>query len=163
MTKWDSYSDQPFQLINKKLKLSLRLSNKLDLIINALTIFFLTPLILIKFYFTKPLKRQKSKAQLKSFFGMGITLDKDTQLKHTKQFIDELQVKQLLIRIPLSDIDNIKSYKAFAKQFNNCHIVFNLMQDRSIIKDQAKARKALDKAFDSLQDLSKFFSNWQCY
>ena len=154
MTKWDPYSDQPMQLVDKKLKLHLRLGNKFDLLINVFTIIALTPLIAIKFCFTKTLKRQD---QLQDFFGLGVNLDKDTELESSKNLINELQVKHLLIRIPLNDIDNIQAYKNFAAQFQDCQIVFNLMQDRNIITNQNKAKQALDLAFSELQDLSCYF------
>ncbi|WP_252981492.1 hypothetical protein [Aliarcobacter butzleri] len=49
------------------------------------------------------------------FYGLGVNLDKgNCQV----ELVEELQVKNLIIRLPLCDIKNIDSYVDFAQSFN---------------------------------------------
>ena len=61
------------------------------------------------------------------FFALSVNLDKDPSL--TPEFIEELQVKHLLVRFPLSDIDKIDEYVNFIKTLKSKSILVNLIQD----------------------------------
>ena len=64
---------------------------------------------------------------------MSVNLDKEPEL--TPDLINELGIKHLLIRFPMSDIENIDTYVDFIKQFPKQSILLNVMQDPETVED----------------------------
>ena len=91
---WDHYSDQPAIIKDKALKRAMR-RNTLPSLIKTFAIALITlPLA----FFLMPLMRRR-KINGENFFGMGVNLDKEPNT--TPYLLEELNVKKLLIRIPL--------------------------------------------------------------
>ncbi|MFY9082454.1 hypothetical protein OU980_10405, partial [Aliarcobacter butzleri] len=81
------------------------------------------------------------------FYGLGVNLDKgNCQV----ELVEELQVKNLIIRLPLCDIKNIDSYVDFAQSFNKTskkNILLNIMQDRENIENHKLLKENLELIF----------------
>jgi hypothetical protein len=77
---------------------------------------------------------------------MGVDLEKG---EVQKEFIEELGVKHLLIRIPLWQMDRVEEYVAFAKSFGEDKtILLNILQDREHIEDEALLKKDITIIFE---------------
>ncbi|RXJ69161.1 hypothetical protein CRV08_03895 [Halarcobacter ebronensis] len=145
---WDSFSDQPEVIKDKTYKKAMRKRYFFDYLKMFFTSLFILPLsiVLMKFF-------QGKKSENKDIYGLGVNLDKgDFQ----QSLVEELGVKNLLIRIPLWDMENIDSYVEFAKSFNKIskkEILLNIMQDRENIEDLELFKKNLQTIFIKFKDI----------
>ncbi len=140
--RWDEFSDQPHvirdraarQIINKMTRFAqLKL-----LLINLIML----PLVLLRFVFAL---FESKKVSTTHFFGMSINLDKEPEL--SKSLIEELGVKTLLIRLPLSDMKNFDAYVAFIKAFQEYDLLINILQDREHVEDLNLLKDDLNTIF----------------
>ncbi len=114
---WDKYSDQPYILKDKAFKKMMRRKNIMDYVKLILTNIFLFPIAILVM---KLFKKGQSVNDQSSFYGIGVNLDKgDIQV----ELIEELNINNLLIRIPLSDIQNVNLYFDFISKFKDKNIV----------------------------------------
>ena len=82
---------------------------------------------------------------------MGVDLNKgEVQV----ELIDELDVKNLLIRMPLWEMDRVDEYVLFAQSFgNDKQILLNILQDREHIEDTALLQKDIETIFQKFGSL----------
>ncbi len=146
---WDKYSDQPYVIKDKFYKKAMRKKYIFDYIKLFFVSIFILPLAIIIMKFFKG----KKKILNKEFYAIGVNLDKGTL---QQELIEELGVENLLIRVPLWDINNIDLYVEFARSFtinSSKNILINIMQDREHIEDLTLLRNSLNtifKKFDTL-------------
>lgn len=95
--------------------------------------------------------KQKS---FENFFGLNINLDKSQEYF---ELINELNCKNLMIRIPLSDIANLKEYKTFVESFRNKNITLNIIQDREHIEDKELLEKDIRLIFSAFKGICTQF------
>lgn len=110
---------------------------------------FIFPLGILLSRVFKPQKKE-----IKTFFGMSVNLDKGAE---QKALIQELNCKNILIRMPLNDVENLQSYVEFAKEFKGCKILINILQDREHIEDKVLLRTDIEKIFKSFKGISDEF------
>lgn len=150
---WDKYSDQPYVIKDKAYKKAMRKKELKDYLKMFFTSFFVIPFatLIMKFF------KAKDFVSNKDFIGLGVNLDKgDIQ----QSLVEELGVKNLIIRVFLNDIKNIDSYVNFAKSFNTKEkksILINIVQDRENIENLALFKKNLELIFEKFKDLSDEF------
>lgn len=125
---WDHYSDQPCVIKDKKYKKSMYKKAFFDFVKTFVTSIVLTPFIAIRYLFLKD-----QSPNTKTIFGMGVNVDKLPI--QSIEFVQELGVKELLIRFPLSDMQNFDKYLEFVKNFHGCNITLNILQDRQHIQN----------------------------
>ena len=89
------------------------------------------------------------------FFGVSVNLDKNPD--ETRELIDDLGVNNLLIRMPLHDVENIEKYVAFAEQFKDKNLLINVLQDRRHVEDLALLKASLMSVFDKFSYLTNRF------
>jgi len=147
---WDYNSDQPYQLKDKNFKKEMRKKEKYSLIKTVLYSLLTLPLSLLFIPFTPKRRIDTSK-----FFAMAVCLGKDADLQ--VELIQELGVKNLLIRIPLWDVQYIESYITFIERFKDCSITINIMQDREHIEDRSLLAHKLNVIFCNLHDKVDYF------
>ena len=151
---WDKYSDQPSVIRDKAYKKAMRKKYIGDYIKMLFSSIFILPLAII---FMK-LFKGKNNLSNKDLIGLGVNLDKDDKNNTQQKLVEELGVKNLIIRIPLWDIPNIDSYVEFAKSFNETsqkNILLNIMQDRAHIEDLDLLKKDLDTIFSKFNSFVK--------
>lgn len=143
---WDGYSDQPHVIRDKKtrkaIKSTLYFASFKLFIINL----FMAPVSLILFAIL--LLKKSSKKIDENFFAMSINLNKNPEI--TKPLIEELGVTTLLIRLPLSDMNNFNKYRAFIKEYKGYDILVNILQDREHVEDLELLEKNLHVIFKEL-------------
>ncbi len=148
---WDKYSDQPYILKDKVYKKAKRKENLFDYIKLLLINIFMFPVAMLTMNLFK--KKQNTNNSL-NFYGIGVNLDKgDVQV----ELVEELGINNLLIRIPLSDIQNINSYYLFTKKFSDKKIVLNILQDREHIEDMQLLKKDITTIFETFKDITNEF------
>lgn len=150
--KWDKYSDQPKVIKDKALKKRIYKQTRWAFIKLLAVNFVIYPVSFLLYLFV-PAK--KSSIKTKDFFGMSVNLDKNPQ--DSKVLIDDLQLENLLIRMPLSDIENLQAYVEFAEQFKDKNILINILQDRQHIEDLNLLHESLDKIFQQFSHLTLRF------
>ncbi len=141
MFEWDKFSDQPYPIRDKKAKKEIYKKTIFDTIKMLFVNILLFPLILIRFLVALFEKRE---VDTKNFFAMGITIGAD------KKLVDELGVKDLLIRLPLSDIENLPKYKTFIEQVEGYNILVNIMQDRRHVENRELLKQSITNIFETL-------------
>ena len=146
MFKWDSFSDQPYQLKNKAKKRELKKQNRWNILKTIfLALFTLPPL----WGFSLFLKSKKF-PKLTDFFAIAVNLDKgERQLN----FLNELQIKHISMRFPLEDIKNINKYLEFAKKLSNYKILIVILQNRETIENPKLLEKNIYQTFEKFTKL----------
>jgi hypothetical protein len=147
--KWDNHSDQPYILKDKAYKKAMRKKNAKDYLPLVLSNAILFPLGAFLSSLLKGKKQQSS-----SFFGMSVNLDKGDE---QQSLIEELGCKNILIRVPLWDMENLQKYVAFARSFKNCKILINVLQDREHIDSLSVLKKDLTLLFSSFKGIASQF------
>jgi len=152
MVEWDSLSDQPAHMRDKKFKRNTRKKYPGDIIISAVTILLLYPIVFLRYLFGF---KKNTPFKLKNFFGMSVNLDKEPDI--SQELIEELGVEEILIRVYLKDIRNISRYAAFAEKFKEKKILFNVIQDREHITDLEMLKRDILTLFSALSQYSERF------
>ncbi len=150
---WDKYSDQPQIIKDKAYKRAMRKKYLFDLLKMLFSSIFILPFALIFMKFFKGNQEFSNK----DFLGLGVNLDKDDEENTQQKLVEELGVKNLIIRIPLWDMKNIDSYVTFAESFNENspkNILLNIMQDRTHIENHHLLRKDLNLIFKKFQNIA---------
>ncbi len=148
--KWDSYSDQPYQIKDRDFKKQERKKEKWSLIYTFLSSLVIFPFALIFL----PLFKKKE-IQTEKFFGMSVNLDKEASL--SPKLVNELGVKHLLVRFPMSDIKNIEDYVDFIKSLHAESILLNIMQDPHTIKEYSQLQNDFTLIFEKFSPFVKLF------
>lgn len=115
--------------------------------VSSLIIF---PLALLSLVFLR-----KNKSDTDAFFGMSVNLDKEPEL--TPALINELGLRHLLVRFPLSETNKIDSYVDFVKSLNAASIVLNVMQEPQTIKESALLEKHFFVIFEKFSPYVQSF------
>ncbi|OCL89932.1 hypothetical protein [Arcobacter porcinus] len=153
---WDSFSDQPHVIKDRTFKKNMRKKNKKDFIKLIFTSLFILPLSIV---FMK-LFRGKIEASNQEIIGIGVNLDKDDGKNTQQDLIEELGIRNLIIRVPLSDIKNIDSYVKFANSFNinsKKNILINIIQNRENIENLDILKDNIEDIFTKFDGISDEF------
>ena len=153
---WDKYSDQPQVIKDRAFKKSMKKKHLKDYIKLFFSSFFVLPfsILLMKFF------RGNCEVSNEDFIGLGVNLDKDDGKNIQQSLVEELGVKNLIIRVPIWDIKNLDLYVEFAKSFNQNskkNILINIMQDRINIENHKLLKENLELIFTKFKDISTQF------
>lgn len=149
--RWDSYSDQPVTL-DKRVKQALRWRCIGGVLKKMFAIVFL-PRPLLR---TVLRERAFRPYMDDDCIGLCVNLERPFQDKKILSgaeiagIVSRLKVRRIAIRIPLSDIRNLKEYAEFIRHFSDCKILVIILQDRSTIEDAKKLEVSLERIFTSL-------------
>lgn len=142
MFKWDPYSDQPYQIKDRAFKKAERKKEFFSLLYTFVSSLLIFPLALIFL----PLFKKKE-INTEQFFGMSVNLDKEPEI--TPELVNDLGIKHLLIRFPMSDMDKIHEYIDFIKHIQYESVLINVVQDAHTVTDQALLKEQFDLIFTS--------------
>lgn len=142
---WDKYSDQPHIITDKKFKKS----QKEKFLLEYFKMFFVFIVIFpISFIWQFLMRYPKAQMQI----GIGVNLDKGN-IQY--ELVEELGVKNLLVRMPLWDINRVGEYVAFAKGFgDDKNIVINILQDRGHVDNLELLHTDIKTIFEKFQSIS---------
>ena len=141
--KWDNYSDQPEQLKDKSYKKAMRKLETLSLIKTALTALVMLPVSILAMPFVK-----RKEINSSDFFSIGVDFERESEA--TAALLDELGVKNILIRFKLWEMKKLESLKIFILKNSDKKITLKILQDRENIEDLQLLEKNLSIIFESL-------------
>ncbi len=141
--EWDNHSDQPYQIKDKNYKKKMRKKELISLVKTFLIALFILPISLILMPFVK-----RKKVDSNTFFSMGVDYQKESEL--TLELLKELEVKRVLLRFKLWEMDTLDELKSFIIGCKNKKIILKLMQDRENVEDLKLLEKNLRTIFSSL-------------
>ena len=156
--RWDSYSDQP-ATIDRRLKTTLRWRGVGSVLKKILAVVHLfRPLL-------RTVARKKSLLPHTDEFSIGLCVNLERPFQDKKvlsgaqvsAIVDELDLRRIAIRIPLSDIDNLQEYVKFIRNFPEHVVLVVILQDRYTIEDPRKLETSLDRIFASLSEIVTFY------
>jgi len=148
--KWDHYSDQPYPLKDKVYKKRMRKKELFSILKTFITSLLFLPFSLIMMPFVK---RKQINSQ--DFFCLGVDVEREPSL--SVELIEELQVKRVLIRIKLWDIESLNAIKKFILLLPNNKITLKILQDREHIENHTLLEKNIEKIFSTLENLVDIF------
>ena len=147
---WDNYSDQPHVIKDKAYKKKMRKKHLFDFIKMFFTNIIIFPLSIVLMKLFR--KKDQNNFNKFEFYGLSVNLDKGDQ---QQELVEELGVKSLLIRIPLSNIQNLDKYKEFALSFgDDKKILLNIMQDREHIDNKDLFSLHITEIFNTFKDIT---------
>jgi hypothetical protein len=142
---WDNYSDQPYPLKNKTYKKMMR-RRTLPSFLKTLSISLLVlPFSLVMMPFIK-----NRKIDTNSFFCLGVDYQRES--KQSIELIEELDVKHILVRLKLWEMDSLNDLIKFLSNFENKKVTLKIMQDRENVEDLNLFRNNLDIIFSTLSE-----------
>jgi hypothetical protein len=157
---WDGYSDQPYPIKNRAYKKQKRKENIVDIFKLVFINILLFPIFILLMYLNKKQNITKNNQNLNQIFGMGVNLDKEDKDKNINQLklINELNIKKVMIRIYLNDIENLSSYKEFIDRFidDGKEVLINIIQDREHIENHGLLKENITKIFDAFDSVEQY-------
>lgn len=152
--EWDKYSDQPRVILDKALKRRLRARHWPDILKMALVAGTFLPIAMINMGLQSWRKETTSKPNRNpaEFFGMGVSLDHgEAQF----DMVAELGVREVLIRLPLWDLERLPAYIRFIHTWRNrgCGVMVNLLQSPDNVVDKAYVRRQATEVLSALNGL----------
>ena len=147
--KWDSNSDQPYQLKDKLFKKKMRKKESFSLIKTFLITLVILPISIIM----TPFVRRKSISS-SDFFSIGADYQRDVQINIDS--IKELNPNRVLLRLKLWEMDTLNELEDFIKKIDK-KITLKILQDRENIQDSKLLNYNLDLIFSKFQNSVDMF------
>ena len=144
--KWDNYSDQPAQLKDTNYKQKMRKREFKSILKTVLTALIILPFSLIMMPFVK-----RKHIDSKRFFSLGIDYQREPEL--TLKLLEELDVKTILLRLKLWELNTLDELKNFILKNKDRKIILKVLQDREHIEDLELLKKNLRTIFSTLDGL----------
>jgi len=148
--KWDSFSDQPYQLKDKPYKKKMRKREFISLLKTVLTALMILPFSLVAMPFVK--RKQVKSAD---FFCIGVDFEREPTI--TQGLINELGVKRILLRFKLWEMEKLDELKDFILACEDKKITLKIMQDREHIEDLELLQNNLRTLFTQLNEVVDIF------
>lgn len=147
---WDSYSDQPYPLKDKKYKKSMRQKALLSFAKTFIIAFIILPISMIIKSFIP-----RKKIDLDQFFCIGIDYQREPET--TIELVKELGAKHILVRFKMWEMETLDELKEFLSSFKNHIITLKILQDREQIEDAKLLHKNLMTIFSALHTMVSVF------
>ena len=147
---WDNFSDQPYQLKDKAFKRKMRKKEFFSFTKTFLTALFILPISLVMMPFVK-----RRHVDSRTFFSMGVDFEREPEL--TLELLKELEVKRVLVRFKLWEMEKLQKLKSFILACGNKKITLKIMQDREHVEDLELLKKDLRTIFTTLNGHVEMF------
>ena len=145
---WDNYSDQPEVIKDKKYKKNMRSKSLSSLVKTVLISLFILPFSIVMMPFVR---RKQIDSSL--FFCMGVDYQREPEL--SLEILKELDLKRVLLRIKLWEMESLDELKEFVSKIENKKITIGLKSDENYayitIEDNGGGipKDVISKIFDS--------------
>ena len=83
------------------------------------------------------------------FFSMGVDFEREEE--HTQALLDELEVKSILVRFKLWEMDSLVNLKQFLIKNSDKKVILKILQDRENIEDLELLKTNLTTLFKELE------------
>ncbi|MFA6138654.1 MAG: glycosyl hydrolase [Sulfurimonas sp.] len=159
--QWDNFSDQPYQLKDKKYKKQIRKKEFFSLLKTFFIALFILPFSLILMPF-----RKRKHVNSNTFFCIGVDYEREPAL--TLELLEELEVERILIRFKLWEMEKLPLLQEFIYECarakrqmpfgcKNKKITLKIMQDREHVEDLELLQKDLRTIFTELGGLIEMY------
>jgi len=163
---WDDYSDQPRILRDKAFKRKIYRRSWFQHV-KSLFLLPLTPLITLLLFFRK----KTVDADISKFLGVAVHVETECEgktvvpLDQVKEMVDEIGAKQLIVRIPMADVDHLDVYLNHIDTLKQggCEIVINLIQCKRLLENLKEQHLQLTKVITALKDRVEFIQVGNAY
>lgn len=146
---WDTDSDQPFPLVDKKFKRRKQSKVLWHHLKTAVVAAAMLPVVAVSFLRTS---YKVSEHTVRQMVGMNLNLDRDLPLQAA--LIEELGITHLALRVPLSAWEKLQPYRDFIQSFDGQYDFYLVvLQDRIYIDDPTLSKKAFASIFKHLGPL----------
>ncbi len=149
---WDPYSCQPYKLQDEDKPRS-SAANILEY--SKVAASNLIGLPAIAFQYCR-LNKSPSTLPASEFVGLSIALDLENA-SAIQEMVDDLGVKQLLIRIPSWDVDALQDYVSFIELFPEQEFVINILQSRDSVKNIGAWQRQVAEIIQATQHITKTY------
>ena len=146
---WDKYSDQPYPLRDRAFKKQMKRKHLKEIVPLFLYNLLIFPLAAAYSFIVKGESKKNS-----HFFGMCVNLDKGEE---QVALIEELQCKNLQLRVPLSDIDNLHQYVSLASKLQTDKLLITILQDQANIQDHHLLVENVRRIFVAFSEIASFY------
>ena len=143
---WDNYSDQPAQLKDKTYKQNMRKKESNSILKTIMSALIILPISLVMMPFVK-----RKEVNSEDFFSLGVDYTREPKL--SLELLDELNVKRVLLRFKLWEMDSIDELKIFIQKNTHRKITLKILQDREHIEDLELLQKNLNTIFSKLDGI----------
>ncbi len=143
--KWDNYSDQPYPIKDKQYKKQMRSNEFGSLFRTFLVSLLVLPFSLLMMPFVK---RKEIKSD--EFFCLGVDYQKEPAV--SQELLNELDIKRILVRIKLWELDTLSQLKEFVAKNPDKKITLKILQDRENIEDLELLKRNLTRIFKDLEN-----------
>ncbi len=162
---WDSFSDQPYQL-DAEDKPRFTADSMREYAALAGNALLLLPLFVWRLATIKP---PIKKPDPEEFVGLSVSPNEQYD-NAIVEMVAELGVKQLLVRVPSWDLDQLEVIQRFIERFPAHEFLINVLQDPRSVRDLEQWRQRLEQIFAALGDRCQYFqvgnainrSKWGC-
>ena len=149
---WDYYSDQPYQLSPERKPALGPAGRKEYMTIGACTVVF-APVVLWKFFRLRP---RQPLPDPHSFIGLSVSPD-PLHESSIIGMVEELGVRELLVRIPIWEIDRLDDYVSFIERLGNRQVLVNVLQDEESVTKPEQWLARLREIFTALLPITSHF------
>jgi hypothetical protein len=161
---WDPYSCQPYKL-PKKQKPRVSPASLLEYSRVMVTALALSPAVAWKY----AKQSQGTVVPMNDFAGIGVNPDPDWINAHL-ELVEEIGVRNLLLRVPVWQLDQLDHIAAFMEKFPGHEFVVNVLQCRDSILNPEIWRTQISQILDTLSPKCRIFkignavnrSKWGC-
>ncbi len=161
---WDPYSCQPYKLQDSD-KTRVSASNLWEYGKIAATALILSPILATRY----ALLEKKPIVPVNEMAGLSINSNPEWQTAHV-EMVEEIGVKNLLIRIPSWDTKNLDHYIKYMALFPDCEFLVNILQNRDSVDNQSQWKSQIKTIFEEVSPICKNFkignafnrSKWGC-
>ena len=151
---WDHYSDQPRILRDKQLKRKIYMKSWWQQLKSVLLLFLLPLFLLLRLFRKLWVPEPVGKC-----IGVSVHMETECEgktivaLDEVKELVDELGVNQLLVRIPLGELDKIDDYMRHIDTLasEGREVAVQLIQNRLYLEDPQMLEKALREILKRLK------------
>lgn len=142
---WDNYSDQPALLKDREYKKMMRKRQLPSLLKTLLTAIVILPISLVAMPFVK-----RKTIKKEEFISLGVDFQRDPDA--SIELLDELGVKNILLRLKLWEMTTLEELASFIEQNKARNITLKILQDREHIEDLSLLKRDLETIFERLED-----------
>lgn len=149
---WDHYSDQPYQL-NAGQRAGVGLAGYREYLTITGSALLFAPTVLWKFFRLRP--RSPLPDPL-SFIGLSVSPDPQYE-SAIADMVDELGVREVLVRVPIWEVDRLDEYVRFVEGLGGKNVLINVLQDQASVENPRRWVQGLRKVFSALSPITTYF------
>lgn len=162
---WDPYSNQPYKLPAGE-KPRMTADNLAEYFKVAVTALLASPLLLWKYALARPVG---APPDAKRFIGLSLSADAKYN-DAIVDMVDELGVEELLVRVPVWELDRLDATLALMDRLPERRFLVNVLQHRDSVRDPESWRRQLEQIFGAFAGRTQWFqignavnrSKWGC-